>query len=311
MNASSTTNTPFLSILVPAYNYAEGVHRILTRLHPLPIGDCEIIIFDDSIDNGVDEVVRNRCEATGSQVTYQHNYLPFGAAANWNALLDAAQGEYCLLLHHDEFPLMDDFISNVIQALCNDRALDVLILDCILISPSNGCNRRHLPMWLRALVVNQFPQYLFRRNVIGPTSTLVVRRTLFPRFDTRLRWYIDVDLYVRLFKVAKKIRLCPEVKIGSIMGRAESITAGLQSSMPQIVREERTYLRDVHQATCLWLEPLQYRLRLRSMILIFETICWNSFRGIGRIIAAFCFGPVPRSIARQAITVPSSHERKL
>jgi len=309
MNASSITNTPFLSVLVPAYNYAEGVHRILTRLHPLPNCDCEIIIFDDSIDNGVDEVVRNWCEATGSQVTYQHNHLPFGAAANWNALLDAAQGEYCLLLHHDEFPLVDDFISKVMEVLRHDRVIDVLILDCILISPSNGCNRRHMPIWLRTLVVNRFPQYLFQRNVIGPTSTLVVRRTLFPRFDTRLKWFIDIDLYVRLFKVAKKIRLCPEIKIGSVLDRAESITAGLQPSMPQIVREERAYLRDVHQTTSLWLEPLKCRLSFRSMILICETVCWNSVRGIGRIKAAFCFGPVPRSIVQQAITLPSSSER--
>ncbi len=308
MNESSYINTPFLSILVPAYNYADGVHRILTRLHQLPIGDCEIIIFDDSVDNAVDEVVRNWCEATGSQVTYQHNHPPFGAAANWNALLDAAQGEYCLLLHHDEFPLVDDFIGNVIEALRYDRFIDVLILDCILVLPSNGYNRRHLPTWLRALVVNRFPQYLFRRNVIGPTSTMVVRRTLFPRFDTRLRWFIDVDLYVRLFKVVKNLRLCPEIKIGSVVGRSGSITAGLRSSITQIAREERTYLRDVHQTTTLWLEPLQCRLRLRSMILICESVCWNSLRGIGRIKAAFCFGPVPRSIARQAITVRSTHE---
>ena len=242
-----------LSILIPTYKFPLGLERIIHALGDDYSDECEFLVYDDTPGNNIQEIVSLIALKTKWNLRYQHNQPALGPAENWNALLDAAQGEYCLLLHHDEFPLMDDFISNVIQALCNDRAIDVLILDCILISPSNGCNRRHLPMWLRALVVNQFPQYLFRRNVIGPTSTLVVRRTLFPRFDTRLRWYIDVDLYVRLFKVAKKIRLCPEVKIGSIMGRAESITAGLQSSMPQIVREERTYLRDVHQATCLWL----------------------------------------------------------
>lgn len=301
--------TPRLSIIVPAYDYADGMQRILTHLHPLPKNDCEIIIFDDSVNNDVEELVRNWCVSTGASVTYQHNHPSLGAAVNWNALLDTARGEYCLLMHHDEFPLSDNFVTNVIDELDRSQIIDVLILDCILISSKNGCNRRHLPNWLRHLVINRFPQYLFRRNVIGPTSTMVIRRSLFPRFDVRLRWLIDVDLYVRLRKVSKNISLCPDIKIASVVGRAESITAGLRSSIPQIVLEERAYIKELHQTTSLWLEPSWGGLRLRTIILICEALIWNSIRGIGRIKAAFCFGPVPRSESRQAITLSSSHER--
>lgn len=301
MHKPVSNEKPLLSILLPAYRYREGVHRILSLLHPLPVADCELIVLDDSPDDEIEQEVMRWCSATGIQVAYQRNRPALGAAANWNALLDKARGKYCLLLHHDEFPLGDRFVMNLIQELRKDPDVDVIMLDCVLINPQNGQCRRHLPTWLRAFVVNRFPQYLFRRNVIGPTSSLVIRRILYPRFDVRLRWLIDVDIYVRLLKVAKCLRLRPQIQVGSILGRADSITTGLGSAIPQIAREEQAYLKEVHHTTSLWLGPVGNELILHSILLACEAVCWNLMRGLTRITAVFCGGPVPRSVIQQTM----------
>jgi len=295
---------PLLSILLPAYRYREGVRRILSLLQPLPFADCELIVLDDSPDDEVEKEVMRWCSATGMQVAYQRNRPALGAAANWNALLDKARGKYCLLLHHDEFPLGGRFVMNLIQELRKDPDVEVIMLDCVLIDPQNGRCRRHLPTWLRAFVINRFPQYLFRRNVIGPTSALVVRRSLYPRFDERLRWLIDVDAYVRLLKVAKSLRLCPQIQVGSILGQANSITACLGTSIPQIAREERAYLEGVHHTNSLWLGPVRHETILYSMLRACEAVCWNLMRGLTRITAMFCAGPVPRLVVQQAMKIP-------
>jgi glycosyltransferase involved in cell wall biosynthesis len=295
---------PFLSILLPAYRYREGVHRVLSLLQPLPFADCELIVLDDSPDDEIEQDVVRWCSATGMQVAYQHNRPALGAAANWNALLNKARGKYCLLLHHDEFPLSNHFVINLIQELRKDPDVDVIMLDCVLIDPQNGRCRRHLPTWLRTFVVSRFPQYLFRRNVIGPTSSLVIRRTLYPRFDVRLRWLIDVDVYVRLLKVAKCLRMCPQIKVGSILGRTDSITTGLGSSIPRIAREERAYLEGVYHTTSPWLGPVHNEPILHSMLRACEAMCWNLMRGLTRITAAFCVGPVPRSMVQKAMKTP-------
>jgi len=295
---------PLLSILLPAYRYREGVHRILRGLQPLPLGDCELIVLDNSPDDEVEQEVMRWCSATGMQVAYQRNRPALGAAANWNSLLDKASGKYCLLLHHDEFPLSDHFVMDLIQELRKDPDVDVIMLDCVLIDSQSGQFRRHLPTWLRAFVVNRFPQYLFRRNVIGPTSALVVRRSLYPRFDERLRWLVDVDVYVRLLKIAKRLRLCPQIQVGSILGRADSITARLGSSIPQIAREERAYLKGIHHTTGLWLGPVRNEPILHFLLRVCEAVCWNLMRGLTRITAVFCVGPVPRSVVQQAMKIP-------
>lgn len=291
---------PLISILIPAYCYSVGIHRLLSCLQSLPFEHCELIISDDSPDDKVSAIVKSFIDL-GMPLTYQHNRPSAGVPANWNLLLDKARGKYCLLLHHDEFPLSEQFIYNLVRALLNDPDVDVLLLDCILIDQDHIRCRRHLPTWLRTLVVNHFPHYLFRRNVIGPPSVLVIRREIYPRFDMRLQWLIDVDLYVRLLKVAKRLRMCSELKIGSVLERPDSITASLGSSISRLSREERVYLSEVHHADCLWLGKVPNATKCVELIRALETVCWILFRVLTRILAYCSISPVPRSVIRHTL----------
>src|SRR6266446_10026845 len=94
---------PLLSILIPTYDYPEGVVRILRCLTPRLQDDVEIIISDDSPTSAVAESVAPFLDAC-DKIKYTHNARALGPCANWNALLERAAGEYCLLLHHDDIP---------------------------------------------------------------------------------------------------------------------------------------------------------------------------------------------------------------
>lgn len=292
-----------LSVLVPAYQFPDGVARILNGFSECNEAECEIIIFDDSKNDSVKEAYLVIGCAHRRNVRYMHNQPSLGAVQNWNALLDAARGEYCLLLHHDEFPIGDHFVSDLTTTLREHPDTDVVVLDCVLVEPKTGRNRRHLPTWLRALVVNHFPQYLYRRNVIGPTAALVIRRSMYPRFDTRLRWLVDVDVYVRLLRVAKHLRLCPNIQIGSMLGRSDSITARLGSSIPKTRQDELAYLRDKSPTRSLWLGPYPNQPLFHGLLRALEAACWWCMRGLTRIAAPFHPGPIARSEARRALQV--------
>lgn len=292
---------PLLSLLIPAYSYSEGVLLVLSHLEPVLRDLCEVIIFDDSPDNAVEEGVANWRKATCYPVHYQHNQPALGAIANWNALLDAARGQYCLLMHHDEFPLDSQGFRNLLDVLRQNPATDVVMLDCVLVSPQDGYNRRHLPTWLRKLVVSRFPHYLYRRNVVGPTAALVIRRTLYPRFDVRLKWLVDVDVYVQLFKQAPKILVCPEIGIGSILHRSDSITARLGSAIPRILDEERTYLRASRGTDGNWLGPHPEEPLLHKVWRGLETAAWCGLRAWTRLLSLLQLHPMSPSIVQQAL----------
>ncbi len=309
-------DSPLLSILIPAFRYPEGVRRILFNLQPLLLQDCELIIFDDSPDNDVMDVVMEWRERTGSQIYYQRNQPALGAADNWNALLEAACGNFCLLMHHDEFPLREDFLKRLLQILREKPELDVLMLDCILVDFQSQQIRRHLPIWLRAFVVRHVSQYLFRRNVVGPVSSLVIRRSIYPRFNAQLRWLVDVELFVRLFSVAKHVHICPQLQIGSLLGRTDSITAKLGSSLHAIHQEELAYLSDLHRSSGVWLDSAWIHVLLRAC----ESVSWLAMRVCARIAALFLQRPVSQSVVSRAliainanidesIDTPSIHHR--
>jgi hypothetical protein len=289
-----------LSILIPAYYYPEGVVRILQSASKGISPEVEILIFDDSPNDKVETSV-SECGESLTNVRYVHNRPALGAANNWNALLDTAKGEYCLLMHHDEFPIGDCFVMDLVTTLCEHPETDVAMLDCVLTELESGLNRRHLPTFIRVLVVNYFPQYLFRRNVIGPTAALVIRRSIYPRFDARLQWLVDVDVYVRLLWVAKHLRFCPNIQIGSMQGRSDTITARLGSSIPRMAKEERTYLREQYPHNTLWLGPYPQEHLVYGLLRAFETLCWWSIRALTRLAVCIYLCPVPRSKVQRAV----------
>lgn len=294
---------PFISILMPAFSYPDGIVRILRGLNLNNTIACEVLIFDNSPDDMVELSVMNWGKTSGVDVFYVHNTPPTDPAPNWNALLDTARGEYCLLMHHDEFPMGDQFLDELIKTLREHPNTDVAILDCVLIDPLTGGNRRHLPTWFRTLVLNHFPEYLYRRNVIGPTGALVVRRSMYPRFDTRLRWLVDVDVYVRLLQVTRNVCHCPHIKIGSMLGRSDSITARLRSSIPKIAREERAYLLNSCSTSSIWLGPYPAEPIYYSLLRAIENVCWLAMRVLTRTVDRLLAGSLSRAEAQSALNV--------
>lgn len=232
---------PLLSILIPTFNYPRGVTRILALLRECLSDEVEVIISDDSPGDSVARAVAPFTSAT-ERITYVHNRPPLGAAANWNRLLGTARGEYCLLLHHDEFPTSPTFIDDVARELRRHSFPDVLVLTCLLVREDTGHNAVHVPGWLRSAVLRRAPGYLLIRNVIGPPSVIVAKRSLYPAFDQSLSWLIDVDAYRRLKALASSIHFAHNIDVASITGRATSISASLKPTISHLRSRELAYL---------------------------------------------------------------------
>lgn len=120
-----------------------------------------------------------------------------------------------------------------------------------------------------------FPQYLFKRNVVGSPSCLIARRALYPRFDERLRWLVDVDVYYRLRIATGHWCVCDELKMGSTIGRKDSITASIKGELKTLDAQERIYLSHKHPQVRFWLT-----LRVNWILNFLEGGAWLSMRFI-------------------------------
>ena len=273
-----------LSILIPAYNYPKGVERILIALSQEYSLNVEIIVSDDSSDDKVRDICFFYKDAFHSLI-YKRNNPSLGAVNNWNSLLDMAQGDYCRLLHHDEFPFDDNFVNKVIDTLSINAAIDVLIMDLVLVDINTGFIRQHAPSWLRNLSVKYFPGYLFRRNIIGPVSTLIVRRSAFPRFNEKLQWLVDVELYVRLFKKKINIKTVHDIQIGSAQDKNHSITSSLGNEVFMIKQRELECLRDLY-GDAFWIKKFDWRNPMRLLLNMIESLLWLNFK-VFRYVKSF------------------------
>lgn len=270
-----THNAPkppiLLSILIPTYNYKPGIERILKMLMPIT-ADIEVLVFDDTPDSVIQTTVVDFADAI-PLLTYRHNPTHVGAAlgagANWNALLDAAAGEYILLMHHDEVPLDRRFTNMVRNLLTSSLRADVYMLDLVLVDENLAPIRRHMPWWIRSWVPRLVPNYLFRRNVIGPTGTLIIRRNCTPRFDPSLRWLIDVDFYRRLIEGTGTWAVATHIHVGSVQRSEGSITAQLSDHLAEIDTAERKVLVERYPEAKLWLKASS-----GARLLWMETVVW-------------------------------------
>ena len=269
-----------VSILIPAYNHAAGVARVLETVIDRNNG-LEVIVFDDSTSAEVRHTVAAYKNAFESLI-YQNNQetlgKTLGAPDNWNALLDAASGEFVMLMHHDEYPLSTSFYDEMSEAIANNPSADVFLLGLRLVDRYASPLRMHAPYWLRYLTSSRFPGYLFRRNVIGPTGTLVIRREIVPRFSANLKWLVDVEFYFKLFSSDIDVVACPHAIIGSVQGEHQSITEMLGADIDEIERRELRDLALSFGGRSIWLLPT-----LGWVARALELTPWTIWRCISKV----------------------------
>lgn len=273
-------NNIILSILLPAYNYPEGIFKILNEISETDekFKDLfEVVIYDNStIENGVKnefEFYKDKIK----KITYKHYCPLFGAGDNWNQLIEKSKGKYFILIHHDEFPISKGFVAEILKQIERDPNIDLILLDCLLMHKSRKMLTRHIPSHIRLFLIRLYPIYLFRRNLIGPTASLVVRKKLGIDFDVNLKWLIDVDLYFRLLRKKPKIKFCNKIQICSYVDRDDSITNSLGKGIASIKRKELIYLSKKYKYNSIWFVRWH-------LIHALEFFCWSIMRFFTRYI---------------------------
>lgn len=268
---------------MPTYNHAHGLRRIVNSLGEFAQGtDVELRVHDDSSDDRAAEEIETIVR-TCPRGSYKRNVPSRGAVANWNGLLDAAEGEYCQLVHHDEYFENTQVLRDALELLRASPEFDGVVFPCRVVSVGFPRGRLHLPAWLARWIVEYFPGYMLRRNPIAAPSTLLLRRACYPRYDERLRWLVDCELYVRAIVIHR-----PTLKFMSGPGvlsdgtGVESITASLGSTVDKVKTDELGLLvrQGLPRARGAWLVSQSPAAALARAV---ESVGWTTFRAIQRL----------------------------
>lgn len=201
---------PFISICIPAYKRPEKNRRLLESISIQNFKDYEIILTDDSPDDSVHSLLS---EFPGLPIVYYKNPVALGTPANWNYGISKASGEWIKIMHDDDWFADENSLAVFAEGARSNKKFIVSRYENVF---DNGkVEQPTFPLSWREKIIDN-PVILLSRNVIGPPSVTLVHSSIREQYDTRMKWRVDMDYYIRLLKELKAVEIIekPLVKVG-------------------------------------------------------------------------------------------------
>lgn len=239
-----------LSILIPTYNFSTGVFLILKKILSEKKFVNEIIISDNSKNKSVFNIYqRFRFKL---KIKYLHNMPSTIPQKNWQYLIKLSKCDYFVVLHHDDIPVEIDFFKKIHQLINFYGRPDILSINTSINDSTILNNRIHTHAFIRKIILKYFLNYLIFRNVIGPLSSLIIKKNKFKKyhFDKRLNWLIDVKFYLQHLR-STRIVVSDLISVKSLLLNKESLTLKIKNKFflhgkeKRIITKEKLYIYSI------------------------------------------------------------------
>jgi len=194
------------SILLPTFNSERFVvNAIESTLEQTLAAEAELIVVDDGSCDGTRAIVRQYGDSV--RLLEQRNC---GTAAARNRALAAAEGEFAVLLDHDD-ELHPRFLERVGEEFDRDPRLAVVSTDGYCFDARKGklLSRTYLELWPLPRRLDLV--HLIRANYVPPRAAIRVDvlRAL-GGFDVELSGVDDYDLWLRVLSAGHALSIVSE-----------------------------------------------------------------------------------------------------
>lgn len=216
-----------VSVCIPCYRQADKLRRLIDSVLLQTFSNYEIVISDDSPDDVTEALVREF--GVDSHIRYTRNVTALGSPANWNNTIRLARGEFIKIMHHDDWFATPHALGRLVNAL--DTAPDAVMAFCA----SDNRVSSHITQSVHRAGVSQLaalaadPSVLFGGNFIGAPSAVIHRRRDSVMYDEALRWFVDIDFYMRLLAGSRAIYV-DDPLVCITIGGPERVTARCEYS---------------------------------------------------------------------------------
>jgi len=232
---------PYISICIPAYKRTEFLKRLLDSIAIQKFRDFEVIISDDSPGDEVKSMADHFSEHLPALI-YHRNTIPLGTPANWNEATRHGRGEWIKIMHDDDWFCGPDSLTKFAEAArkTGDNFVFSSYFDVYL---SKNKRKRIMPPTFRFRMLQKEPAILISKNIIGPPSVVMCKNDGNHRYDTRLKWLVDIDMYICRLQQDKIVYL-PEPLIN--VGIGEDQVTSFVHGVPEVEVPEHFYFLKKH-----------------------------------------------------------------
>ena len=191
---------PLISICIPAYKHVDYLKRLLDSISIQTFKDFEVVITDDSPDDGVKLLIETFQPVTN--IRYFKNSQALGTPENWNEAIRKAEGTWIKVMHDDDWFAHENSLQNFYDAALAHLEVPFLFsayknvdeksgkIDIVQVSPFG-----RFFLWAS-------PLNLFKKQYIGNPSCTLIRKDLDVWYDSDFKWVVDFEYYIRCLKKA-------------------------------------------------------------------------------------------------------------
>ncbi len=191
---------PLISICIPSYKRYEHLIRLLNSITIQSFKNYEIIISDDSPGDEVFKIFQQYQHQL--PIAYFHNNPALGTPANWNSAIRHAKGSWIKLMHDDDCFVESSALQKFAKAIDENPDAD-FIFSAYRNRHEHSTEDMPFVSRIRWKALNNSSASLLSKNIIGPPSTTLIKKSIHTTYDERLQWLVDIDFYIRVLTASK------------------------------------------------------------------------------------------------------------
>ena len=184
--------------------------------------DFEIILTDDSPDDTVEKLVSTY--NFEGKLKYSRNSPALGTPENWNEAIRRSSGEYIKIMHHDDWFENANALKAFVELLDNNKDANLAFSATKILDVKTNAFSYNNPSTERIEIIRKDPTALFYGNSIGAPSATIFRRSVNTFFDTRMKYVVDTDFYIRVLTHNPKLAFCTTPLIVNVSNWEEQVT---------------------------------------------------------------------------------------
>ncbi len=211
-----------ISICIPTYNSGEKLERLLNSIRIQTYKNFEIIISDDSNNDGVKEIIYSKY--SNLNIKYYKNEIALGTPNNWNNAVAKSNGEWVNLMHHDDWYTSENSLQQFANAAMNHQNKLLIFSAYYHYHLEDDTKVLYHTSKLEILMLKQKYLTLYKSIMGNPSTTLINSRYKPFYYDTNFKWLIDYDFFTTLFENEHSFHYIPSALVNLGMHK-EQVTA--------------------------------------------------------------------------------------
>ena len=230
--------------------------------------DYEIIVSDDSTNNGVKKIVDSQ---KIPHLKYYYNSPALGSPQNWNHAISKASSKYIKILHHDDYFTDAGSLGKFVAALDNNPSADFAFCYSLINFKLKKSTYIHKQTKLQIKRLKIDINFLFFRNVIGNPSAVIFKNDKKMDFNKDYKWLVDVEFYIKYLNAHKQFVSVPEPLVTVVDGEAGQITQDITKNKKLVISENlnlfsKLYSKELHhKKSFLFFQELFERNQIKSL----------------------------------------------